>query len=329
MPNSSKRFYLAAACVAVATAIGAVSSARAAEAYPSHPLKFVVNFPPGGASDTMARLFGQKLSEAIGQPVVVDNRPGAGGAIGMVYVAQQPADGYTFTLGTLSPIVTQPLIAKVPYDVARQFMPVSLIATGPSVLVVNARSPYRSVADIVAAARAAPGKLNFGSGGTGNFAQFMGEMFNMAGGIRTTHIPYKGGSQALNDVLAGQLDMITVDVPTAIPQIKAGLLRPIAFTGTERSPLLPGVPTFTESGYPGVVGTNWWAIYLPAGVPAPVFASFQKALVKAMEDPALVAKYAELGARAQHGSPEELRRFIAAETERYDRIVKAANIRAD
>ena len=324
---SNKRLFLSAACLAAAAA--AVPAVQAADNYPSHPLKFVVNFPAGGASDTMARVFGQKLAEAIGQPVVIDNHPGAGGAIGMVYAANQPPDGYTFTLGTLAGIVTQPLITKVPYDINKQFTPVSLIATGPSVLVVNAKSSFKTVADIVKAAKADPGKLNFGSGGMGTFAQFSGEMFNMAAGIKITHVPYKGGGQALNDVLAGQLDMITLDPPTAMPPIKGGLLRPIAYTGAERSPLLPDVPTFAESGYKDVVGTNWWAIYLPVGVPKPIFTIFQKALIKAMEDPALVAKYAELGAKAQHGTPEELKKYMASETARYAKIVKAADIKAE
>ncbi|MES2185874.1 MAG: tripartite tricarboxylate transporter substrate binding protein [Pseudomonadota bacterium] len=314
---------LLAACVAAPLA------AAAADAYPSHPLKFVVNFPAGGASDTMARVFGQKLGEAIGQPVVIDNHPGAGGAIGMVYAANQPADGYTFTLGTLAGVVTQPLITKTPYDMNKQFMPVSLIATGPSVLVVNVKSPFKTVADIVAAAKADPGKLNFGSGGMGTFAQFSGEMLNLAAGIKITHVPYKGGGQALNDVLANQLDMITLDPPTAMPPIKAGLLRPIAYTGAQRSPLLPDVPTFAESGYKDVVGTNSWAIYMPVGVPKPVFATFQKALYKAMEDPALVARFADLGAKAVHTTPEELRKFVASEQAKYAKIVKIANIKAE
>ncbi|MES2187115.1 MAG: tripartite tricarboxylate transporter substrate binding protein [Pseudomonadota bacterium] len=322
----NKRQFVGAVLLAAAAA---PLAAVAADAYPSRPLKFVVNFPPGGASDAMARVFGLKLGEAIGQPVIIENHAGAGGAIGMVYAAHQPADGYTFTLGTLGSSITQPLITKTPYDMNKEFMPISLIATGPAVLVVNVAQPYKSVADIVAAAKANPGKLNFGSGGVGTFAHFTGEMLNQAAGIKITHVPYKGGVQALNDVLANQLDMIAVDPPSALPQIRAGKLRAVAYTGAHRSPLLPDVPTFAESGYKGLVGANSWSIYMPVGVPKPIVATFQKALVKAMDNPELKARFTELGAEPMHTSPEELRKFAASESARYAKIVKDQNIKAD
>ncbi len=322
----NKRHILGAALLAAAVA---PLSALAADAYPSRPIKFVVNFPPGGASDTMARLFGQKLGEAMGQPVIIENHAGAGGAIGMVYAAKQAADGYTFTLGTLGSAITQPLITKTPYDMQKDFMPISLIATGPAVLVVNSASPLKSVADIVKAAKANPGKLNFGSGGMGTFAHFTGAMFNQAAGINMTHVPYKGGVQALNDVLANQLDMIALDPPTALPHIRSGKLRAIAYTDSKRSPLLPDVPTFVESGYKGLVGANSWSIWMPVGVPAPIVAAFQKGLVKAMENPDLKAKFTELGAVPMHSTPEELHKFVASETAKYAKIVKDQDIKAE
>jgi len=324
----TRRLLLCTLLAATATA-AAPLAAMAEDPYPSAPLKFIVNFPPGGASDALARIFGLKLGEAIGQPVVIENRPGAGGAIGMVYAAKQPADGYTFTIGTLGSAITQPLITKVPYSMAKDFMPVSLIATGPAVLVVNAASPHRTVADIVAAAKAQPDKLNYGSGGLGTFAHFTGAMLNQAAGIRITHVPYKGGVQALNDVLANQLDMIAVDPPAALPQLRGGRLRAIAYTGAQRSPLLPDVPTFAESGYKDLVGANLWSIWLPAGVPKPIADTFGKALVKAMDDPELKTRLAEMGAEPMHSTPDELRAFVAAETARYAKIVREQDIKAD
>ncbi|WP_144632083.1 Bug family tripartite tricarboxylate transporter substrate binding protein [Bordetella genomosp. 13] len=295
--------------------------AHAADAYPDRPLHFVVNFPPGGASDSMARLFGQEVGTALGQPVIVENKAGAGGAIGMVYAAKQPPDGYTFTIGTLGSSIVQPLIQKTPYDMLKDFQPVSLIATGPAVLVVNSASPYRTVADIVQAAKAQPGVLNFGSGGIGTFAHLTGQMFNQVAGIRITHVPYKGGAQALNDVLANQLDMIAVDPPSALPQIRAGRLRAIAYTGARRSPLLPTVPTFAESGYKDLIGANSWSIWMPAGVPKDIAAKFGQALDKAMENPELKSRFEELGAEPMHSSPEELRAFVQAESARYQKVV--------
>jgi tripartite-type tricarboxylate transporter receptor subunit TctC len=311
--------------LAVATSFGAAAT----EPYPTRPLKFIVNFPPGGASDSMARLLGRELGETLGQAVVIENRPGAGGALGMVQAAKAPADGYSFTLGTLGSAITQPLITKTPYDMGRDFAPVSLIATGAAVLVVNAVSPYKTVADIVAAAKARPEALNFGSGGIGTFAHFTGAMLNQAANIKITHVPYKGGVQALNDVLANQLDMIAVDPPSALPQIRAGKLRALAYTGAKRSPLLPDVPTFAESGFKELVGVNAWSIWMPAGVLPNVLAVFHKALVKSMSNPELKEKFAELGAEPMQTSPEELAKFVASESARYAKIIKDQDIKAE
>jgi tripartite-type tricarboxylate transporter receptor subunit TctC len=310
-------------------AAAAPFSAVAADPYPTRPQKFVVNFPPGGASDAIARLLGQELGNVLGQQVVIENKPGAGGALGMVQAARAPADGYTFTLGTLGSAITQPLIQKTPYDMGKDFAPVSLIATGAAVLVVNTASPFKSVADVVAAAKAKPDALNFGSGGMGTFAHFTGAMLNQSAQVKITHVPYKGGVQALNDVLANQLDMIAVDPPSALPQIRAGKLRALAYTGDKRSPLLPNVPTFTELGYKGLVGTNSWSIWMPTGVPPDVLATFHAAIVKAMNSPALKAKFIELGADPTSSSPQELARFVAAESARYGEIIKAQGIRSE
>lgn len=303
--------------------------AYATDNYPDRPLHFVVNFPPGGASDSIARLFGQAVGTALGQPVIVENKAGAGGAIGMVYAAKQPADGYTFTIGTLGSSIVQPLIQKTPYDMLKDFQPISLIATGPAVLVVNSASPYKTIADIVKAAKEKPGVLNFGSGGIGTYAHLTGQMLNEAAGIKITHVPYKGGARALNDVLANQLDMIAVDPPSALPQIRAGRLRAIAYTGATRSPLLPDVPTFAESGYKELTGANSWSIWMPAGVPQDITAKFSQALNKAMEKPELHSRFEELGAEPMHSSPEELRQFVQSESARYQKVVNTPGFRPE
>jgi tripartite-type tricarboxylate transporter receptor subunit TctC len=314
----------------LAAACAAPFAVRAADPpYPSRPLKFVVNFPPGGASDSMARIFAQKLGETIGQTVIVDNHPGAGGAIGTAYAAKQPADGYTIMMATLGSSITQPLLGKTNYDMAKDFTPVSLIGTGPAVLVVNGNSPYKTLAELVAGAKAKPGQLNYGSGGLGTFAHFMGELLNLSAGIQTQHVPYKGGIQALNDVLAGQLDMLAADPPAALPHLRSGKLRALAITSPKRSVLLPEVPTFVESGMPDLVGVNSWSIYMPSGVPKAEFAAFQRALNKTMDDPELVKKFAELGAEAMHSTPEALRKFVASESARYARLIKEKGIHGE
>jgi tripartite-type tricarboxylate transporter receptor subunit TctC len=313
--------------MAAATAAAAAPRwARAADKYPARPIKFVVNFPPGGASDTMARIFGLHIGESLGQPVIVENHAGAGGAVGMVYAAHQPPDGYTFTIGTLGSAIIQPLISQMPYDMSRDFMPISLIATGPAIVVVPPQSPYKSIAEFVAAAKAAPNKLNFGSGGVGTFAHIWGAMLSQVAQIKLTHVPYKGGVQALNDVLAGRIDLIAVDPPAALPHIRDGSLRALAYTGAARSPRIPDVPTVAEAGYKATEGANLWSIWMPAGVPAPIVATFSAALIKAMDNPDLRQKFIDLGAEPMHSTPDYLRKEMKAEAEKYSVLIREQHI---
>jgi tripartite-type tricarboxylate transporter receptor subunit TctC len=297
--------------------------------YPSHSVRLVVTYPPGGASDLMARLLAEKLNSQWKQTVVVENKPGAAGSMGTEYAAHLPADGYTFLMGNMGPSVVNPLLSKVPYDMARDFIPVSLVATGPSVLVVNGKSPYKTLAELVAAAKAKPNTLNFGSGGAGTLAHLTGEMFNHAAGVQIQHVPYKGGIAAVNDLLGSQIDMVPADTQAVVQHIKSGALRALAVTSEKRVPLLPNVPTFAESGMPELVALNSWGVYLPAGTPKPIVDTFKASLDKAMTDPDLVKRYAELGVDALHTSADELRSFNAAETAKYAKIIKEKNIRAD
>ena len=300
-----------------------------AQAYPNRVIHLVVTYPPGGASDLMARVLGEKLGQLWKQTVIIDNRPGAGGSMGTDYAARQPADGYTFLVGNMGPSLVNPLLSKLPYDMAKDFIPVSLIATGPVVLVVNGSSPYKTLQDVVAAERAKPGTLNFGSGGTGTLAQLAGEMLNHAAGIQMQHVPYKGGIAAVNDVLAAQLDMVAADPQAVVQHIKSGKLRALAVSSAKRMPSLPSVPTFTESGMPELVALNSWGVYLPAATPKPVVEAFEAGLSKAMKDPELVKRYTELGVETLNSSAEELRAFNAAEVVKYAKIIKEKNIRAD
>jgi tripartite-type tricarboxylate transporter receptor subunit TctC len=309
--------------------VAAPATAAAADDFPSRAVHLVVTFPPGGASDLMARILAQKLSQDWNQAVIVDNKPGANGSLGTDYAARQPADGYTFMMGNMGPTLVNPLLSKVPYDLNRDFIPVSLVATGPCVLVVNSKSPYKTLKDLVAAAKAKPGSLNFGSGGTGTLAQLGGEMLNQAAGIKMQHVPYKGGVAAVNDLLAGQIDLVVADTQAVMQYIKADKLRPLAITSSKRTPQLPDVPTFAESGMGDLVALNSWGVYLPAKTPPEVVAKYRTAVDKVMQDPSLVKLYYDLGVDALHSSAAELKAFNDNEIVKYAKIIKEKNIHVD
>ncbi|HTP45482.1 MAG TPA: tripartite tricarboxylate transporter substrate binding protein [Casimicrobiaceae bacterium] len=301
-----------------------------AQTYPSRPVRLIVTYPPGGSSDLMARILGEKLGQLWGQPVVVENKPGAAGSIGMESAARQPADGYSFVIGNLGPAAVNPLLSKVPYDVARDFIPVSLIATGPNVLVVNPeKTPFKTLGDLIAYARANPGKLNFGSGGPGSVAHLSGEMLKSMAQIDIVHVPYKGGILSINDLLAGHVQMVFSDALPVMQHIRAGKLRPLAITSPERSPLVPDVPTCVESGVPGLVAVNWWGVLLPTGTPKPTADKFHADLVKVMQDPEVKEKFAQLGVEATSGTPGEFAAFMRAEVAKYAKLIKEADIHAE
>ena len=301
-----------------------------AQTYPSRPVRLIVTYPPGGSSDLMARILGEKLGQLWGQPVVVENKPGAAGSIGMESAAHQPADGYSFVIGNLGPAAVNPLLSKVPYDVARDFIPVSLIATGPNVLVVNPeKTPFKTLGDLIAYARANPGKLNFGSGGPGSVAHLSGEMLKSMAQIDIVHVPYKGGILSINDLLAGHVQMVFSDALPVMQHIRAGKLRPLAITSPERSPLVPDVPTCVESGVPGLVAVNWWGVLLPTGTPKPTAEKFHADLVKVMQDPEVKEKFAQLGVEATSGTPGEFAAFMRAEVAKYAKLIKEADIHAE
>lgn len=317
------RFLLAVACA------GLLPLSAYAQNFPNRPIRLVVTYPAGGSSDLMARIMGQKLSEHWGQPVVIESKPGAAGSIGMEFTARQPADGYTFVVGNLGPVAVNPLISKVPYNMEKDFIPVALTATGANILVVPANSPFRTLQDILNAARAKPGSLSFGTSGPGSMAHLGGEMIMRQAKVKMIGIIYKGGGQAVNDLLAGHIDMMVADALPVSQHIKVNRLRPIAITSGTRSKLFPDIPTFAEGGLTGLVAENWWGVFLPAGTPKPIVDSYHGALVKIMADPDLRAKFADLGVEAQASSQDEFRAFLASEISKYARLVADNGIKGE
>jgi tripartite-type tricarboxylate transporter receptor subunit TctC len=305
------------------------SVAAMAQSFPNKPVRLVVTYPPGGSSDLMARIMGQKLSVLWGQPVVIESKPGAAGSIGMEFTARQPADGYTFVVGNLGPAAVNPLITKVPYSMEKDFIAVSLTATGPNILVVPASSPYKTLAELLAAAREKPGTLNFGTSGPGSMAHLAGEMIMRQAKVSMVGVPYKGGGLAVNDLLAGHLNMMVSDALPVSQHIKAGKLRPLAITSGKRSPMSPDVPTFAEAGLTGLVAENWWGVFLPAGTPKAAVDAYSAALVKIMADPDLKERFAGLGVEAHASTQDEFKAFLAAENAKYAKLVADNNIKGE
>jgi tripartite-type tricarboxylate transporter receptor subunit TctC len=309
-------------------AAGAASSVLA-ETFPFRPVKMVVTYPPGGSSDLMARILGQKLSEVWGQPVIIESKPGAGGSIGMDFARQQPADGYSMVMGNLGPVTVNPLLTKVPFDSERDFVPVSLIATGPNILVVNPALPVKTLGEVIAYAKAHPGELNFGSGGAGSVAHLSGEMLKNLAHVDITHVPYKGGILSVQDLVAGHVQLVFSDALPAMQFIRSGRLRAIAVTGSERSPFVPEVPTCAESGLPDLVAVNWWGILLPAHTPPAIVAQYHDALVKVLQSADVKQKFGELGVDAVSSTPQEFGAFMRRESAKYARLIKEAGIKVD
>jgi len=310
-----------------AAALLAAGGAALAQGYPAKPIRFIAPFPPGGATDTLCRLLAQKLSESLGQPITVDNRPGASGNIGHELAMKAPADGYTMLLSNSSTLTTNPhLFKQLPFDPQSDFAPVSLVATAGQVLVVHPSVPAANVAELIALAKARPGQLNFGSGGKGIQSHISGEMFRSMSGVNIVHVPYKGTVQAVADLVAGQLQMVFADMVPAMPHIKSGRLRPLAVTTAERSPALPDVPTMVEAGVPGYVATLWWAVMLPKAAPEPIVGRLNAELGRMMAQPEVRERYAALGMNPAHSTPRAVSELIRSDTRKFGAILKTAGI---
>jgi len=297
-----------------------------AQAYPTKPVKLIVTYPPGGSSDLMARVFGQKLSEVWGQPVIVESKPGAAGSIGMDFAARQAPDGYTFVVGNIGPAAVNPLLTKVPYDVERDFVAVSLISTGPNILIVNPGVPAQSLGELTALVRSSAGKLNYGTSGSGSISHLAGEMFKNLTGASAVEVPYKGGILSVQDLVAGHIQYIFSDSLPAMQFIKSGRARALCVTGAERSPITPDLPPCAES-VPGLVAVNWWGVFMPAGTPKAIIDKFHADMVKVMQDPEVKKRFADLGVEAVSSTPEQFAAFVRAEVAKYAKLIKDAGIK--
>ncbi len=318
--------WLAALCIAAAVPLAHAQ----APAYPTKPVKLVVPFPPGGSLDIAGRLIAQKLTEMWGQSVVVENKPGAGGNIGADFVAKSPADGYTILLGALSTHAVNPSLYKtMPYDAAKDFAPITLIAITPNVLVVNASLPVNSAKEFIAYAKANPGKLSFGSGSNGSAGHLAGELFKVETNTDAVHVPFKGGAPATQALLAGDTQFMFDNLANAMAQVKAGKIKALAVTTAQRSSLVPDLPTMAEAGLPGFDISTWYGLFAPAGTPPAIVAKWNADVTKILTSPDVRAKLVADGADPSPNTPEQFREFIAKELAKYARIVKASGAKVD
>jgi len=314
----------------VAVASATVALPTAAQPYPSKPVRLVVPFPPGGSLDNAARLIAQKLTETWGQSVVVENKPGAGGNIGADMVAKSPPDGYTILLGALSTHAVNPSLYKtMPYDAAKDFAPITLVAITPNVLVVNASSPVQNVKEFFAYTKANPGKLSFGSGSIGSGGHLAGELYKVETGTDSVHVPFKGGAPATQALLAGDTQFMFDNLANAMAQVKGGKLRALAVTTAKRSPLAPELPTMAEAGLPGFDISTWFGLFAPAGTPKDIVAKWNADVTKILNAPDVRARFIADGAEPAPTTPEQFAQFIAAELTKYARIVKASGAKVD
>lgn len=305
-------------------------SAHAQANYPTKPITVIVPYGAGGSADSRSRQLAQKMSVILKQPFVIDNKPGAGGNIGTEFLARSAPDGYTIGMGNFAPMaVNKTLFGNLRYDPETDLTPIILIEKGPLVLVVHPNSPYKTVQDIVTAAKAKPGTLTFSSGGIGGSHQLSAELFMQNAGIKMIHVPYKSGSAGLTDLMGGNVDMMFDQMYSAVPSIKADKLRPLAITSKKRSPLLPNVPSFTEVGYPKVEVLNWQGFIAPAGTPKPIIDTLNKAANEALKDPQLRELMLSQGNEIGGGSPAEFASLIKSEAAKWSAIVKAGNIKPE
>ncbi|MFN7751356.1 MAG: Bug family tripartite tricarboxylate transporter substrate binding protein [Pseudomonadota bacterium] len=325
------RVALVAGAAALAFAApGPLATTAHAQAWPAKTVRFVLGFPPGGGSDILGRIVAARMQEFLGQPVVIENRPGASGNIAAEFVARAPADGYTIYLAQIVAVSISPsLFAKLPYDPVRDFAPVSLIATGPNLLVVHPALPVKSVKDLVALARSRPGEMNFASVGPGSIQHLAGEQFNLAAGVKTVHVPYKGSSPAGIDLMAGQVSFMFDSAPPVMNFVKSGRMRLLAVTSARRSALMPDVPTLAESGLPGFDFSTWWGLMAPAATPRPIIDRLNAELGRTLKLPEVRERFEAVGAEPRHTTPEEFAAVIRAEIPRFAKLVKAAGVRID
>lgn len=326
--NRTRRTVLA--MLVTATLGTTLMSGAHAQDFPTKPITIVVPFSAGGTTDILARIVAHSLQAELKQPIVVDNRAGAAGNIGAQAVARAQPDGYTLLLGTVGThAINAALYKKLGFDPVKDFAPLTRVANVPNLLVTNPEQPYKTVQELIAYAKANPGKVNFGSSGAGTSIHLSGELFKSMAGVDIQHVPYKGSAPALSDLLGNQIGIMFDNMPSSISHVRSGRLRPLAVTTAKRSPELPDVPTVAESGVPGYEATSWFGMFAPANTPAPVLARLHGALIKVLSDPAVVKRIGEQGAEPVTETPEQFAAFIAAESKKWGEVVKQSGASVD
>ncbi|MGZ5167440.1 MAG: Bug family tripartite tricarboxylate transporter substrate binding protein [Burkholderiales bacterium] len=317
-------------CVAAALACAAISGSLHAQAYPTKPVRWLVPFPPGGGTDVISRALAQKLTEAWGQQVIADNRPGSGGTIGLAAAAKLPADGYNIVLGQLANVAIAPaLYAKLPYDPVKDFTPVTLALTSPLILVAHPSLPAKNVRELIALAKAKPDSVTFGSPGNGTTGHLGTEIIKTAGGVKMTHIPYKGASPAFTGLLSGEISVYMSSIQPAIPMLNAGRVRALGVTSAKRMATLPNVSTISESGLPGYEVTNWYGVMMPAGVPKDVLTKIHGDLVKVLKMPDVQQRFQSEGGDTTSNTPEQFAAFIKTEIAKWGKAVRESGAKVD
>ena len=321
---------LAAAAFALAAAAPALRAAGPADAFPSKPARIVVPFTPGGSTDILARAIGQRLSEAWGQPVVIENKPGAGGNVGVELVAKAPPDGYTIVMGHIGTFAANPALYKaLPYDPVKDFAPITLVAMVPNVLVVGPAVQAKSLGELIAYAKANPGRLDYGSGGNGSAAHLATKYFRMRTGVQMQHVPYKGTGPAVADLLGGQIGVMITGALPLLPHIKSGKLRALAVASPKRLAILPDVPTIAESGYPGFAAVQWYGLFAPAATPREIVAKINRDAVRALRDPSVAERLASEGADPVGDTPEAFGAFVTSEIELWGKVIRESGAKID
>ena len=317
--------------VAAASALlAAPAHAQGPERFPDKPIRLVVTFPPGGSADAVVRMLVPRLNEKLGQPVVVDNRPGAGGNVGLTVVARSPADGYTLGVGAAGALAANSsLYAQMPFDPLKDLRPVGMLAAIPFVIVGHPSIGAKTQAELIALARAQPGKLSIGHGGNGTAMHLSAALFAQLADVKLVEVPYRGSGPAAVDTMAGQIPLAVVDLPSSLQQIRAGKLVAFAVTSPQRLPMLPEVPTVAEAGLPGYDATGWFGVVAPAGTPAPVVARLNDEIVAALQDPQIQGAMRNLGVEPAPGTPKAFEDYIRAETKKWAQVIKTANIKLD